>query len=313
PAASPPATDPDRAAAEKLLSQFDLDILPAGKTEVLKLKAGSPVPAGTFAVIRVRCWSEDPLPKTFADEVLFPAVAPLARLVSLEDSGSKVEMGKADPAKWAGLATKESLQQFELAVPLSDGWIDTFRQFPKLTAVHVHEAKKVPVATLKRLTELKALDSLRITSIEGLDRWEAITVLPLKKLGVSVAPNMDAAACERIAAMPALGTVSFYDIAFTGEMLAVLAPAPKLRSLTFTKCKLPATGYDHLARMPNLGVLNIKGNDFGDVQLAQFAEAKNIQFVSVKETAVTEAGAKALAAKRPNLTIEWSGGRVKGR
>ncbi len=312
PAASPPATDPDRAAAEKLLSQFDLDILPAGKTEVLKLKAGSPVPAGTFAVTGVRCWALDRLPRTFADDVLLPAIAPLTRLTSLEDPGSKLDMDKSDPAKWPRLASKESLRQFELAVPLTDAWLDAFRQFPNLTAIHVSNGKNVPIETLRRLSELKGLTSLRVFNLQGADRWAAVTALPLKKLLPSASPDIDRAACERIAAMPELETLSVYDMKFSSEMLLAIGASPSIRAISITKCEIPASGFDGLARLAKLYTLTIKVKEFDDAPLAQLAGSRSLQYLFVKDTAVTEAGVMALAAKLPNCTIEWSGGRVKG-
>lgn len=310
---APVPADPDRAAAEKLLPQFDLDILPAGKSEVLKLKAGSPMPAGTFAVTGVRCWAVERLPPTFADQVLLPAIAPLARLSSLEDPGSKLEMGKSDPTKWTGLASKESLRQFELAVPLTDAWLDAFRQFPNLTAIHVNNGKNVPIETLRRLSELKGLTSLRVFNLQGADRWAAVTALPLKKLLPSACPDIDRAACERIAAMPELETFSVYDMKLSAEMLSALGASPSIRAVSITKCEIPASGFDGLARLAKLYTLTIKVKEFDDTRLAQLVGSRSLLYLFVKDTAVTEAGVKALAAKLPNCTIEWSGGRVKGR
>jgi tRNA A-37 threonylcarbamoyl transferase component Bud32/Leucine-rich repeat (LRR) protein len=303
--------DADRAAAEKLLPVADLDIVPAGAAAKTTLKVGSPVPAGAFAIVAIRINVSNGLPKTYADEVLLPAVAPLTKLTALVDTASRIELSNAHAVKWAAIASWESIQQFELAVPLTNSWFETFRQFPNLTAIHLTNGQSVPAAMLRRLTELKALSAVRIFNLQGGDRWAAVTALPLKRLSPSDTPDLDPAGCERIAAMPDLDTFAIYGAALTPDMLAALAPAPKLRALSVTKCTLPATGIDHIARLPSLYTLTFKVSDFDDARLAQLAGAASLRYLFVKETAVTEAGVTALAAKLPGCTIEWAGGRVK--
>jgi serine/threonine protein kinase/formylglycine-generating enzyme required for sulfatase activity len=305
------AADPDRAAAEKLLPLFDLDILPVGQTKVVNLKAGSPVPAGAFHVTLVRYNGKEKLPPAIANDLLLPAVTPLTRLTSLEDPLQFMDMGSADPSKWADLAARNSLKRFELAVPLSDAWVDTFLKFPSMNAINIQNGKTVPVAILKRLGELKSLDSIRISNLDGRDRWDAVTALPLKHFSPSVVPKIDRYFCEKVASMPSLERFYIYGVDLSAEMLDTLGGSPSIVAMLFAH-SVPPKGIDRLVRSSNLSSLTIKSNGFDDAGLADIVGAKTLIFLSVKETAVTEAGVKALAAKLPNLTIEWSGGRVKG-
>lgn len=180
-------------------------------------------------------------------------------------------------------------------MPLTDAWLDALRQFPNLTALHVTNGNSSPVATTKRLAELKALSSLCILSLQGRDRWKAVTALPLRKLLPSVAPDLEPADCERVASMPDLETFSLYDMKLTAEMLTALAPSPKLNALSITNCVLPATGIEHIARLPKSFTLTIKVKEFDDVRLAHLGGSKSLNYLFVKDSAVTESGVQALA------------------
>ncbi len=305
--------DPDRAAAEKLLPMFELVIVPDGKVTETTLKPGSAVPAGAFKIVGIRVLNQAPLPHSFAEDVYLPAIAPLTHLRFLDDIGPRIWMMNADPKKWAAIASRTTLNRFGLAVPLSDAWIEALQQFPNLTSIHIRNGDTLPVGFFTKLKALKLLRIIRVYKLTGRDRWEAITALPLSGLSPSIAPDMDTYCCERVAAMSDLETFNLYSAELTPEMLNALGASRSIQTVTLGHSKIPAKGFDRFARMPNLSSLTIVIKEFDDTHLAQLTAAPSLRKLVVKETSVTEAGVKALAAKLPNCTIEWSGGRVKGQ
>ncbi len=302
-----PKADPDRTAAEALLPHFEsIGVrLPSGVS--VSVKSGDSLPAGPFTLTALSRAKPSP-PKGFVDDVLVPAVAPLAGLEAVYDPFANLAFSEAAVARLAAAPCRDTLVKLVSPVPLTGTTIDALKTFPKLTELTLRVGR-AGAADVARLGELTTTTNLKIENMIGSEAgWGAITGLSLQSLTLVRCKGLDAAAGSRIAAMPTLTErLNLYECDLDADALTALGRSPRLIHLGLYKCKYPEAGVAAAAAIPTLSVLEVEGGPFGDGGVDALAKTSGPKRLVLKGTKVTADGVKRLRAAWPKCKVEWDG------
>jgi hypothetical protein len=123
------------------------------------------------------------------------------------------------------------------------------------------------------------------------------------------------ATAETLLQFPALYDLHLLGTQFGDAGLKALAAHPRLTNLVAANCAITDAGLVHLNDFPALGGVSVASNGerITDAGLKHVAAVRRLRWVNLTKTAVTEAGVKELAAARPDLSIEWDGGKIVPR
>jgi hypothetical protein len=149
-----------------------------------------------------------------------------------------------------------------------------------------------------------ALDDRTLEALAGAS-WAA----NLRLLVFAGGKNLTDAGTAHPARFANLVALHFSGSRISGAGLAVLAKLPNLRELWLLKGPGSA-GLEHL-RGTGLTEVNFHGTPITDAALQNLAGAEDLLRLDVRETAVTAAGVRELAAALPACRLEWSGGGVE--
>lgn len=106
--------------------------------------------------------------------------------------------------------------------------------------------------------------------------------------------------------MTRLTALDLRSVCCRDDDLRILAGLTGLERLSLSGSPVTAEGLKHLKGLPNLKVLNLRGTDVRDPDLAVLAEFPALTDVATPQTRVTEAGARAIEARKPILRVRVS-------
>jgi len=185
------------------------------------------------------------------------------------------------------------------------------RAWPKLENLSLRVNKSIRNEHLKLLTELPelwALDlsytSIKLAQDTPLPPLPKLTSLELQSVDLN-----DAALSNIVQAYPKLESLDFSITAISDEGLKRLKPL-RLISLQLVSTGVTDDGLKSLREMP-LRTLDLSNTKITDRGLETLAGFQGLSLLKVRETKITEAAAKKLAAALPRCKIEWNGGVIE--
>jgi predicted Ser/Thr protein kinase len=281
----PTPTDPEREAAEALLTRAHLKVR-LGSGATAGVRRGGQLPAEPFAVTAVAL-DDTKYPPDYAAAVLLPAAARFRSLESLvwEPSGG-LALSEAEVVTLTASPGLATLTELRGNFPLTPATLDALARLPRLRALACNgtpttDAVLVRLPELPRLTEL-ALSGLTAPNVtkRGLAAVakRPLTVLALPSLKVPV----DADTAGLFAAMPGLTELDLSGSDVGDEVLPELARCTGLVKLGLARTAVTDAGLDPLKGMAALRELELN------------------------KTAVTDGGAAKLAGALPRCKIWWA-------
>jgi serine/threonine protein kinase len=300
PATTPPAIDPEQAAAQTL-SELDLLFhvqLHHNRQVLYNIK----LPKEPCDILGVIVPFERPLTPREVQAKYLPAVLQLQRLKTIDSWGQAIPLTADDLARLAAAPAGRQLEWFNARLEPSPEILRALARFPRLThcsfsgRLFEDEMIRFCQHLPRGITSLGLyLDLPSQMDARGI---EALTARPIRHLWLMYG-GFDREFAKKVAAMPKL--VEFYAIHWgqgvpmplTDEVVAELAQSQSLQSLRLEGNQLTDAGLESLAKLKTLRYLQVNHNQGKD---------------GVK---LTQAGIAKLAAALPKCKIVWDGGTIE--
>ena len=263
----------------------------------------------------------------------FRALPPVRLSLGLAQSG----ITNDDLAKivtFPGLANITALNVSQ--TNLTPGCLALVRKFSKLTALDLSHVK-ITNTDLADLKGLKLQDlNLHMCAVDDgaadvLAEMTDLTKLWMMHTGVSDAglkkltglkklvylhpgAKITDASAESLLQFPELRDLILIGSKFGDAGMKELATHRKLTTLAIDGT-ISDAGLVPLKDFPALAIFGVanSGDRITDAGLKHIAAAARLRKLDLTKTAVTEAGVKELAKARPDLTIDWDGGKIEGK
>jgi serine/threonine protein kinase len=300
PATTPPAIDPEQAAAQTLSGlglRFHVQ-LHHNRQVLYAVK----LPKEPCDILGVTVPLERPLTPQEVQAKYLPAVLQLPRLNTIDSWGQPIPLTADDLARLAAAPAGRQLEWFNARLEPSPEILQVLARFPRLThcsfsgRLFEDEMIRFCQHLPRGITSLGLyLDRPSQMDARGI---EALTARPIRHL-LLMYGGFDREFAKKVAAMPKL--VEFYPIHWgygvamplTDEVVAELAQSQSLQSLRLEGNQLTDAGLESLARLKTLRYLQVNHNQGKD---------------GVK---LTQAGIAKLAAALPKCKIVWDGGTIE--
>jgi hypothetical protein len=300
PATTPPAIDPEQAAAQTLSGlglRFHVQ-LHHNRQVLYAVK----LPKEPCDILGVTVPLERPLTPQEVQAKYLPAVLQLPRLNTIDSWGQPIPLTADDLARLAAAPAGRQLEWFNARLEPSPEILRALARFPRLThcsfsgRLFEDEMIRFCQHLPRGITSLGLyLDRPSQMDARGI---EALTARPIRHL-LLMYGGFDREFAKKVAAMPKL--VEFYPIHWgygvamplTDEVVAELAQSQSLQSLRLEGNQLTDAGLESLARLKTLRYLQVNHNQGKD---------------GVK---LTQAGIDKLAAALPKCKIVWDGGTIE--
>jgi hypothetical protein len=221
------------------------------------------------------------------------------------DLGEQPETRDEDLAR---LTVVNGLQKLRLkGMAITDAGLEQLSGLTSLRELRL-EATSLTGTGFRHLGNLHELETLATgygtpISDEGL---AAIPPLPNLSYFVANTGNMSDEGLRHLTRLQGLEMLRLHWGKLTGEGFRHLTELPKLRVVDADHGQLTNDCLAHLGKIPSLQKLRLDANEkLSDAGLVHLHGLSNLQALSVRETAVTEAGVKAFQAKLPACSVSW--------
>jgi serine/threonine protein kinase len=283
-ATTPKPPDTDRAAAEALIGQARLKVQIDGRSPV-EVAAGGQLPAGRLTITEIDFERNDVVGPAYVTATLLPALAQLRSLAEIRMSRYQLTITPEQLRQMAAMPLANTLARLDARVELTPASAADLRKFTAMEDLTVY-APNPSDALFERLSELVRLKLLTFHSLQaaGLtDRgWAAVAGMPLDLLSLVDSP----AAPEALRGLTVRRSV---------------APPP----LAFLNCE--ALTDDHLRQLgerpTDLQTLMLYSVGVTNAGLLHLADVSSLRNLRLQRVRATEAGARALYGKRPDMKI----------
>ena len=283
-ATTPP--DPDRAAAEWLLSLKPNDwitilIQPPDSGVSRWITPGESLPDEPFCIVFIRVWRTDAL----TDDDIGRFIVPLRSLRSLQ----------IDFCDW-----------------VTDAAVPIIRQSSMLAELGVALTKIRGPACLKLFEELPGLSSVTISHDQFTDEMADYFCSSPKITSVTLHNGSDTQLRQLMRAKH-LTQLWFYTpfSVETATWRELANQLPNLERMGTSTSNFSVADLTEIARCPNLREMWLHNNPLTDTDLLPLRACQNLRFLEVKQTKVTEAGVRILHEHLPQCRIEWDGGVIE--
>jgi hypothetical protein len=246
--------------------------------------------------------------------VLLPSIpgSSLATLVKKYPKLHSVSLKHAEPpsdpefAAITGWKELFELRLQDLIAPLTDGMVSTIAGMENVRVLNLF-GPKVQALTPEQASRLKLLPEVHFNYGTG-NSLPAITHVPnLKTIQLRRCPNIEDQHLEALKQAKNLTNLLLDGLPkITDAGLAqIITTLPELEKLRLVECTgLTAQGLAQLGSLKKLSALNLSRTPAAtDALLPVLAGLKKLKDLSVKETAVTEAGLTQFKKQRPDILI----------
>lgn len=193
---------------------------------------------------------------------------------------------------------------------LGDTYVTSIAALPRLTALeslNIYPAYGYTMGD-DGLAAIENYTSLRSLMLYDDDASDATVrrlagMTKLKKLDLNVGYLEDDSCLESLAGMSDMRRLSVYAGNVSEAALKNVVGMTKLENLTMSIARGDGSGLRHLAGLTELKRLGLSGKGVSDAGLNHLRNLKNLRAFVAQDSMITPAGAEALAARLPRVTI----------
>jgi Leucine-rich repeat (LRR) protein len=295
----PTSADPDRRAAEYVLSIGDTITIKEGGQE-RSIGAGGDLPQGTFELLKVLMQNRPKVNdvglgnfkgcKHLTQLVLRLPQVTDAELVYFKDCKNLTMLSLQDTQVTdAGLANFKdckNLRQLSLSgTKVSDAGLAHLKDWNNLNSLSLYDAIKLSDAGVECLVGMKELSTL---------------YLP---------PSITDGGMVHVAKLKGLRRL-FLPLTITDEGLESVAQLDELELLSLPGCKVTDAGVKKLAALENLTNLNLAGTLVSDEGIAALKDLRNLKGMDLSYTNVTDRSLEQLSTQTMLTDLHLKGTRV---
>ena len=311
----PAAPDPDRAAANLMLSHgVEVKVRKTGGKSVT-VRPGERLPDGQFEVFSLRFPATGPRAADFVPSVLIPAIRPLKALADVLDDNQTLRWSESDIVWLADAPFRDALEVLLTEFELNPATAAALARLPNLNrlqcgAGYVEDETLIALSQAPRLESVSLRDPGFVKPVTE-KGWVALTGLPkLTHLLLERPRTFDRRACELLAAMPKLEKLRLSGIPLGTAELRALGGAKVLVDLELDSCGLSEGGLSHIAQLPKLKHLYLRRCSVDEAGFAALKTMTGLRLLVLNGSIVSEAEVKALATDLPNCVVSWDKGRL---
>jgi hypothetical protein len=284
-----PKPESDRAAAEALISMAKLRVRTDARE--VEVSAAAALPTGRLTVLEID-FEGNALNMHFVNNTFIPALTNLKSLTEVRLDRWQLELSPDHVRQMAAMPLAKTLQRLDARVELTPASLTELKKFEVLNDITL-SVPHPDDALFERLVELPRVDTLAFHSLSPSPNltskgWEAVAKLPLTTLTLV----RSRAAPDAFRALTAKG------------VFARGAP-----TLEFVGCEDlgDAALLDLSKRETDLKTLTLRGIDVTNKGVLHLAAVKSLKTLILRQTKVTEAGAKALITAHGDLNVILDG------
>jgi serine/threonine protein kinase len=286
----PKPPENDRAAAETLLPVAALKVRVNDVRQDAEIPPGGTLPAGKITVTQIDFRDNKALDAAFVANTFLPAVSNMKFLAEVRMTRWQMELSAEQVGKLAAMPLSDTLTRLDAPMELTAASAAELKKFRSLTDITLTVADPDD-AMFGRLAELPRLELLTFVGLPQSARltdkgWETIARMPQLSVVTLVRPKA-AAGAFRILTERGNGFVA-------------------IPALEFQVCDLTDTDLEALSkRSTDVRTLSFRTIGFTDEGVKHLAAVKSLKTLILRQTRVTEDGARALSVARPDLSITW--------